>query len=158
MASHTPTVGFVNFWPVDLVIGQEVGMGKSDNPDIGYRFFDHAEYLEAFIDEIGLWNITLVVHDWGSALGFHFAMRHESNVKGLAFMEAILLPVPSWEMFHPDLKAIFQGFRTPDRGWDMIFNKNMFIEQVLPVEATGADRTMLRGKHQGTKAREMRVG
>jgi haloalkane dehalogenase len=110
-------------------------MGKSDKPDIEYRFFDHAEYLEGFIDEMGLRNITLVVHDWGSALGFHFAMRHESNVKGLAFMEAILLPVPSWEMFDPDLKAIFQGFRTPDVGWDMIVNKNMFVEQVLP-EAT----------------------
>src|SRR5215475_1350360 len=97
-----------------------IGMGKSDKPDIEYRFFDHAEYLEAFIDEMGLWNITLVVHDWGSALGFHFAMRHESIVKGLAFMEAILLPVPSWEMFDSDLKAIFQGFRPPDVGWDMI--------------------------------------
>ena len=112
-----------------------IGMGKSDKPDIEYRFFDHAEYLEGFIDEMGIRNITLVVHDWGSALGFHSAMRHENNVKGLAFMEAILLPVPSWEMFDPDLKAIFQGFRTPDVGWDMIVNKNMFIEQVLP-EAT----------------------
>jgi len=112
-----------------------IGMGKSDKPDIEYRFFDHAEYLEGFIDEMGIRNITLVVHDWGSALGFHSAMRHENNVKGLAFMEAILLPVPSWEMFDPDLKAIFQGFRTPDVGWDMIVNKNMFVEQVLP-EAT----------------------
>ena len=112
-----------------------IGMGKSDKPDIEYRFFDHAEYLEGFIDEMGLRNITLVVHDWGSALGFHFAMRHESNGKGPAFMEAILLPVPSWEMFHPDLKAIFQGFRTPDVGWDMIVKKNMFVEQILP-EAT----------------------
>jgi haloalkane dehalogenase len=65
-----------------------IGMGKSDKPDIEYRFLDYAEYLEGFIDEMGLRNITLVVHDWGSALGFHFAMRHESNVKGLAFMEA----------------------------------------------------------------------
>lgn len=112
-----------------------IGMGKSDKPDIEYRFFDHARYLEGFIDELALGNITLVVHDWGSALGFHFAMRHESNLKGLAFMEAILLPVPSWEMFHPDHKAIFQDFRTPDIGWDMIVNKNMFVERILP-EAT----------------------
>jgi haloalkane dehalogenase len=109
-----------------------IGMGKSDKPDIEYRFFDHAKYLEGFIDKMELRNITLVVHDWGSALGFDFAMRHENNVKGLAFMEAILLPVPSWDAFHPDHKAIFQGFRAPDVGWDMIVNKNMFVEQILP--------------------------
>ncbi len=109
-----------------------IGMGKSDKPDIEYRFFDHVKYIEGFIEKMGLKNITLVVHDWGSALGFDYAMRHESNVKALAFMEAIVLPVPSWEMFHPDARQIFQGFRTPDVGWDMIVNKNMFIEQILP--------------------------
>jgi haloalkane dehalogenase len=109
-----------------------IGMGKSDKPDIEYRFFDHVKYIEGFIKKMGLRNITLVVHDWGSALGFHYAMRHESNVKGLAFMEAIVLPVPSWEMFPSEVKEIFQGFRTPDVGWDMIVNKNMFIELILP--------------------------
>jgi haloalkane dehalogenase len=109
-----------------------IGMGKSDKPDIEYRFFDHAKYLEGFIDEMRLRRVALVVHDWGSALGFYYAMRHESNVKGLAFMEAILLPVRNWEMFHPHHRALFQGFRTPDVGWDMIVNKNMFVEQVLP--------------------------
>lgn len=112
-----------------------IGMGKSDKPEIEYRFFDHARYLDGFIDKMRLRNITLVLHDWGSALGFHYAMRHKSNIRGLAFMEAILLPVPSWEMFHPDHKEIFQGFRTPELGWDMIVNKNMFVDQILP-EAT----------------------
>jgi haloalkane dehalogenase len=84
-------------------------MGKSDKPDIEYRFFDHARYLEGFIDEMGLDNITLVLHDWGSALGFYFAMRHESNLKGLAFMEAILLPVPSWKCFIQTTKQSFKG-------------------------------------------------
>ena len=109
-----------------------IGMGKSDKPDIEYRFFDHVKYMEGFIEKMGLRNITLVVHDWGSALGFYYAMRHEGNVKALAFMEAIVLPVPSWEMFPTEVKEIFQGFRTPDVGWDMIVNKNMFIEQILP--------------------------
>ncbi|HWP91283.1 MAG TPA: haloalkane dehalogenase [Thermodesulfobacteriota bacterium] len=109
-----------------------IGMGKSDKPDIEYRFFDHLKYIDGFIEKMGLRNITLVVHDWGSALGFYYAMRHESNVKGLAFMEAIVLPVPSWEMFPQEVKEIFQGFRTPDVGWDMIVNKNMFIELILP--------------------------
>src|SRR5713226_6390445 len=74
-----------------------IGMGKSDKPDIEYQFFDHVKYVDGFIEKIGLRNITLVIHDWGSALGFHYAMRHESNVRGIAFMEAIVMPVPSWE-------------------------------------------------------------
>ncbi len=109
-----------------------IGMGKSDKPDIEYRFFDHVKYVEGFVDTLGLKNITFVVHDWGSAIGFDYAMKHESNVKGIAFMEAILTPIPSWEMFPADFKETFQAFRTPDVGWDMIVNKNMFVEQILP--------------------------
>ena len=109
-----------------------IGMGKSDKPDIEYRFFDHLKYMEGFIERMGLKNITFVVHDWGSAIGFHYAMNHESNVKGLAFMEAILAPVDSWEMFAKEFVETFRAFRTPEVGWDMIVNKNMFVEQVLP--------------------------
>jgi haloalkane dehalogenase len=109
-----------------------IGMGKSDKPDIEYRFFDHVKYIDGFIERMGLKNITLVIHDWGSALGFHYALRQESNIKGLAFMEAILMPVPTWEMFPEASRDLFQRFRTDEVGWDMIVNKNMFIEQVLP--------------------------
>jgi haloalkane dehalogenase len=109
-----------------------IGMGKSDKPDIEYRFFDHVKYVEGFIEKLGLRNITLVIHDWGSALGFHYAMRHESNVKGIAFMEAIVMPVPSWEAFPARARAMFQAFRTPEVGWDLIVNQNAFVEQVLP--------------------------
>ena len=109
-----------------------IGMGKSDKPDIEYGFFDHVKYVDGFIEKMGLKNLTLVIHDWGSALGFHYAMRHESNVKGIAFLEAIIAPVPSWEMFPADFKEMFQAFRTPEVGWEMIVNKNMFIEGVLP--------------------------
>ena len=73
-----------------------IGFGRSDKPDIDYRFFDHARYVDAFIEALGLRNITLVVHDWGSALGFHYARRHESNVRGIAFMEAIVRPI-TWD-------------------------------------------------------------
>ncbi|MCH6574394.1 MAG: alpha/beta fold hydrolase, partial [Bacteroidetes bacterium] len=59
-----------------------IGFEKSDKPDIEYRFFDHVKYVEGFIEKMGLKNITLVIHDWGSALGFHYAMRHENNIKG----------------------------------------------------------------------------
>ena len=109
-----------------------IGMGKSDKPDIGYSFFDHSKYVEGFIEQLGLQNITLVIHDWGSALGFHYAMRNERNMKGLAFMEAIVLPIPSWDDFPAEMRQTFQAFRTPDVGWDMIVNNHVFVEQVLP--------------------------
>ena len=109
-----------------------IGMGKSDKPGIDYRFVDHAKYIDGFIEKLGLTNITLVMHDWGSALGFHYAARHESNVKAVAFLEAILLPVPSWDMFPPDFRKLFQSFRTAGIGWEMIVNKNVFVEGTLP--------------------------
>ena len=80
-----------------------IGMGKSDKPDIEYRFFDHVKYIEGFIEQMGLKNLTLVIHDWGSGLGFHYAMGHENNVKGIAFMEAILMPI-SWDQFPEEMR------------------------------------------------------
>ncbi len=109
-----------------------IGMGKSDKPDIDYRFFDHAKYVDGFIEKMGLRNITLVIHDWGSGLGFYYASRHEPNIKGIAFMEAILMPVSSWEMFPADFRDLFQAFRTPETGWDLIVNQNIFVEKILP--------------------------
>ena len=109
-----------------------IGMGKSDKPDIEYRFFDHYEYIEEFIDKLELSSITFVIHDWGSALGLRYAMSNEDNVKGIAMMEAILMPVSSWDMWPEGSRKLFQAFRTPDIGWDMIVNKNIFIEKLLP--------------------------
>ena len=109
-----------------------IGMGKSDKPDLEYRFVHHVKYVEGFIDALGLHNITFVIHDWGSALGFHYAMRHEGNVKGIAFMEAIIMPIPSMDAMPKGFQELFKAFRTPEVGWDMIVNNNMFVEQVLP--------------------------
>ena len=108
-----------------------IGMGKSDKPDIEYRFVDHSKYVEGFIEALGLRNITFVIHDWGSALGFHYARRHEDNVKGLAFMEAIVRPL-TWDEFPEQARQMFQGFRTPEVGENMLINQNMFVEAVLP--------------------------
>ena len=73
-----------------------VGMGRSDKPALDYRLVDHARYVDKFIAALGLERLTLVLHDWGSALGFHYARRHEANVKGVAFMEAIVRPL-TWD-------------------------------------------------------------
>ena len=109
-----------------------IGMGRSDKADLDYRFVDHARYVDGFIDALGLEDLALVVHDWGSALGFHYARRNEGNVRGLAFMEAILAPVPAWEAFPERRREMFQAFRTPEVGWDLIAKQNVFVERTLP--------------------------
>ena len=115
-----------------------IGYGRSDKPPIEYRWFDHASYLEEFIARMGLRDITLVLHDQGSGLGFHYAMRHEANVRGIAFMEAIVRPFP-WEEFStPEFRDLFRVFREGDvgsQGWQMIVEQNFFIEQLLPQAA-----------------------
>ncbi|MDH3676894.1 MAG: haloalkane dehalogenase [Nitrosopumilus sp.] len=108
-----------------------IGMGKSDKPDIDYRFVDHAKYLEEFIEELELKNVTLVIHDWGSGLGFNYASQHEDNIKGIAFMEAIIMPM-KWDEFPAEFREIFENFRTPGVGEEMIMTQNIFVEQMLP--------------------------
>ena len=118
--------------PVGRCIAMDlIGMGKSDKPDIEYSFEDHAKYVEGFIQEMGLTNITFVIHDWGSALGIHYARRHEGSVKGIAFMEAILRPFPPLDP-STETGRTFIAFRTPDVGWDIIVNQNVFVEKILP--------------------------
>lgn len=117
--------------PYDRAIAVDlIGIRRSDKPDIDYRFVNHAKYLLAFIEKLDLKNITLVVHDWGSALGFNYAMQREDNVNGIAFMETILMPI-LWNEFPDDFKKTFQTLRTPKTGYDLIVNKNFFVEQIL---------------------------
>ena len=108
-----------------------IGMGQSDKPDISYRFADHYEYVKRFIEKLGLSNITLVVHDWGSALGFHYAGQHPEKIKGLAFMEAIYR-VPQWTDLGISPKLAFKMLRTPFLGWIMVSVGNMFVNKILP--------------------------
>lgn len=112
-----------------------IGMGKSGKPDIEYRYTDHIKYLEEFINTLGLSGMSLVMHDWGSTLGFDFAMRHEGNIKGLAFMEALIppaFPLPGYEALPEAAREIFKGFRDPDQGRKLLIEQNMFIEKLLP--------------------------
>ena len=108
-----------------------IGMGKSDKPDLTYRFHDHYQYLEAFINELNLTNITLVIHDWGSGLGFHYAAQHPERIKAIAFMEAMLRPL-NWSDFPPDFKTGFKLMRTTGIGWLMLNVANLFVKQILP--------------------------
>ena len=108
-----------------------IGMGRSDKPDLDYRLVDHARYVDGFIEALGLQRLTLVLHDWGSALGFHYARRHAANVRGLAFMEALVRPV-TWDEWPRTVRPVFEAFRTPEVGWDLVVNQNAFVEQVLP--------------------------
>lgn len=110
-----------------------IGYGKSDKPDIGYEMTDHIEYIQAFIEKMGLKNITLVIHDWGSYFGAHYAMSHPENVKGIAFMEALLLPISSYDAFEPHIKEFFVTLRSSQKAaLEMMVDKNLFIESVLP--------------------------
>lgn len=108
-----------------------IGMGGSDKPDLAYRFTDHRRYLAAFIDALGLSRVTLVVHDWGSALGFDWAHHHSDRVDRLAFMEFIR-PFARWQDWPEFARELFQGFRTAGLGEQMVLEQNLFIEKVLP--------------------------
>ncbi|QFU14969.1 haloalkane dehalogenase [Microvirga thermotolerans] len=110
-----------------------VGFGQSGKPAIGYRFFDHARYLDAFLDAAGISSAYLVAQDWGTALAFHLAARRPDFVRGLAFMEFIR-PMASWDDFHqvPAARETFRAFRTPGTGERTILEDNAFVERVLP--------------------------
>jgi haloalkane dehalogenase len=109
-----------------------IGMGQSGNaPGNSYRFVDHARYLDAWFDAVGITeNATLVVHDWGSALGFHWAFRNQEKVQGIAYMEAIVHPV-TWDDWPDAARKIFQAMRSSG-GEEMILEKNVFVERILP--------------------------
>jgi len=108
-----------------------IGMGKSDKPKIAYTYEDHYDYLEKFIKKLELTNITLVIHDWGSGLGFHYANNHRDNIKGIAFMEALIKPM-TWKDFPSDYKIVFRLIRAPFIGWLMLSVANMFLKKVVP--------------------------
>jgi len=108
-----------------------LGMGDSGRAPAGsYRFVDHARYLDAWFEALGLRGVTLVVHDWGSALGFHWARRHADRVRGVAYMEALVRPV-TWAEWPDAARKVFQAMRSP-AGEEMVLQKNVFVDRILP--------------------------
>lgn len=109
-----------------------VGMGESGAaPDGSYRFTDHARYLDAFFEALGLTeNVTLVGHDWGGALGFYWAYRNPEKVRAIAYMETIVSPL-SWEEWPDEARGIFQRLRS-EEGEELVLENNAFVERILP--------------------------
>lgn len=112
-----------------------IGMGDSDKLSDSaagsYRFVEHRKFLFAAWEQLGITeNATLVLHDWGSALGFDWACQHPERVKGIAYMEGIVRPM-EWQEWPEGIRPLFQGFRS-DAGENMVLDKNIFVERVLP--------------------------
>ncbi len=114
-----------------------VGMGASGRipGESLYTYEDHYKYLDAWFDAVGLTeNITLVIHDWGSGLGFNYAYQHRADgrVKAIVYMEAIVCPIESWEDWPEAARGIFTAMRLPEKGEDLVLNRNFFVERILP--------------------------
>ena len=119
-----------------VIVPDLIGHGDSEKlPDSEgperYSFEISYEYLAGLLEELNITeDVTLVIHDWGSALGFHWAKHHPEAVKGIAYMEAIVCPV-TWDDWPESARGIFKGFRS-DKGEDLVLQRNMFVEAVLP--------------------------
>jgi haloalkane dehalogenase len=123
--------------PVGRCIAPDLmGMGDSDKlPNSGpgtYRFVEHRSYLDALLEALNVRDrVTLVIHDWGSALGFDWANRHRNSVKGIAYMEAIVRP-QGWDHWDGmNMRPLLQGLRS-EAGEKMVLQENFFIEKILP--------------------------
>lgn len=118
-----------------LIAPDLIGMGDSDKLEPSgperYHFVEHRDYLFDLLDALGVnENVTLVLHDWGSALGFHWAEQNAQAVRGIAYMEAVVAPL-TWDDWPEGGREIFQAFRSP-AGDELILQKNLFVEGVLP--------------------------
>jgi len=112
-----------------------IGVGDSEKlPGSGpgsYTFIEHRRYLDALLASLGVErNVTLVIHDWGSTLGFDWANRHRDALRGIAYMEAIVQPV-TWEQWSPQTRSFFEQLRSA-AGEQMILEENLFVESLLP--------------------------
>lgn len=116
-----------------------IGMGKSDKPDIEYTIFDHIKYIEGFIEALDLKNITLVLHGWGSLIGFHYAMNHQDNVKAIVFYESHLRPNTTWDMLSLPVQQLASVFTDQETTYREVVKNNFFITQALP---SGVLRTL----------------
>jgi haloalkane dehalogenase len=149
----TPSYLWRNIIPYSLPLGRclapdYVGMGNSGLSTNGsYRFVDHRRYLDAWFEALQLTkNIILVVHDWGSALGFDWARRHPERVKGLVYMESIVRPFFSWDEWPEATREFFKAQRS-SAGEELILEKNLFIEYLLPLRGISEEAIEVYRRH-----------
>jgi haloalkane dehalogenase len=109
-----------------------IGMGGSGPSGRGYRLADHIAYVDGFIEALGLRRPVLVGHDWGVAIALDRLRRHPEEVRGVAFMEGHLRPLPGWDAFDEGGRELFQRLRTPGVGERMVLDENFFIDTLLP--------------------------
>ncbi|WP_394750186.1 haloalkane dehalogenase [Spongiimicrobium salis] len=112
-----------------IVVPDLIGMGKSDKPAIDYTFLEQYAYIEKLIEQMKLKDIILVLHDWGSGLGFHYFSQHQDNVKAIVFMEGIIQDIGTF--FPQENIEFFNKLRGPE-GYKMIAENNIFLNEVLP--------------------------
>ena len=119
-----------------VIVPDLIGQGDSDKLPAAegpqrYSFEVAYRFVDGLLHHLGVAeNLTLVLHDWGSGLGFHWARRHPEAVRGIAYMEAIVMPI-TWDDWPETARGIFQGFRS-DKGESLVLERNMFVEAVLP--------------------------
>lgn len=137
-----------------------IGMGDSAKIGTGpntYRFVDHRQYLEGFLDVLDIGrNITLVGHDWGGPLAFDWGRRHPDSVRAVVYMETIVTPI-HWDDWPDSAVRIFKGMRS-EAGEEMVLSKNVFVERILPgsVLAPLSDETMAEYRRPYTDPGETR--
>ena len=115
--------------PAWLLAPDLIGMGRSGKPDIAYAFDDHARYLDAWFDAVGLDRVVLVGHDWGGALAFDWAARHPERVLGIAFAESIIKPM-GWDELSPQARARAAKVRSSE-GEELYLDQDLFIRQAF---------------------------
>lgn len=109
-----------------------VGMGLSDKPDIEYTIFDHINFITKFLDKLNLKNVTFVMHGWGATIGFHYAMQHQQQIKGLVFSEAQIRPVTQWDRLSLPVQQFLSSMRDEQHGKEEILDNNYLVETILP--------------------------
>lgn len=109
-----------------------IGMGESDKPDIDYRVFDHIDYFTAFMDAMELDRATLVLHGWGSVVGFSYAQKHESRLKGLAFFESHVRPTTDWNMLSLPVQQLATLLNRQGASYRAIVQQNYLVDKLLP--------------------------
>lgn len=112
-----------------IIVPDLIGMGKSDKPAIDYTYMEQYTYVEKLIEKMGLKNITLILHDWGSGIGFNYFANHQDNIKAIVFMEGIIQDIGT---FFPKENIDFFNKLRGSEGYKMVVEDNIFLNDVLP--------------------------